>query len=121
MLKIENRGLGWRAKKGPQEGNSSGFRATGHRLLLATSKVEEVSAGGIVLIQKTLEKEKNIAVICTVVEIGFEAWLDKTTDFCDVGDQILVGQYTGKFQISEKDRLEYRFVSDLDVISTIEK
>lgn len=121
MLKIENRGLGWRARKGPQEGNGSGFRASGHRLLLSTNKVEEKSAGGIIFVAKTVEKEKNIAVKCTVVEIGFDAWSDKSTDLCDIGDEILVGQYTGKFQVSEKDGLEYRFVSDLDVISTIEK
>ena len=111
---------GWRASKGPQLANGSGFRATGHRVLLATEKVEEKSQGGIIFVPKTVEKEKNIAVKCQVVEIGPDCWLDKTTDYCDVGDWVLVGQYTGKFHVSEKDGKEYRFVSDLDIITPIE-
>lgn len=115
------RTAGWRARKGPRLENGSGFRATGHRVLLATEKVEEKSAGGIIFVPKTVEKEKNIAVKCRVVEIAHDCWLDKTTDYCDVGDFVLVGQYTGKFHTSEKDGLEYRFVSDLDIITPIEE
>lgn len=114
------RSTGWRGRKGPRVENGSGFRATGHRVLLATEKVEERSAGGIIFVAKTVEKEKNIAVKCRVVEIGPDCWLDKTTDYCDVGDWVLVGQYTGKFHMSEKDGKEYRFVSDLDIITPVE-
>lgn len=110
---------GWRATKGPQASNKSGFRATGHRLLLLESPAEEVTAGGIVLAKKTLDKEKARQVICTVIEIGPDAWSDKSTDFCDVGDKVMVGEYTGKLHESKADGLTYRFLNDLDVITPV--
>lgn len=115
------RGKGWRASKGPQESNRSGLRATGHRLLLLEAPAEEVSTGGIVLARKTVEKEKVRQVICTVIEIGYDAWADKSTDFCGVGDKVLVGEYTGKLHESELDGLTYRFLNDLDVITPVFK
>ena len=112
---------GFRADKGPQPGNTSGFSATGHRLLLLGEVVEEVSAGGIILQRKTVEAEKNIAVWATVVEIGHDAWADKSTDYCQVGDKVLVGQYAGKFHTSPNDGKEYRFINDLDIITPLKK
>lgn len=111
---------GWRAAKGPQASNTSGFRATGHRLLLVSEAIEEVTTGGIVLAKATVEKERSANVYATVVEIGHDAWSDKSTDYCDVGDKVLIGQYTGKFEVSQRDGREYRFVTDLDIISTVE-
>lgn len=112
---------GWRAAKGPQESNKSGFRACGHRVLLSPDVVEKKSAGGIVLVEKTVTAEENMAVICTVIEIGHDCWTDKTTDYCQVGDRVLVGMYTGKFHISPIDGKKYRFVMDTDVISPLPK
>src|SRR5512135_1638926 len=108
---------GWRAHKGPQEGNTSGFEATGHRLLLIGEQVEETTESGLVLMRKTAEAERNLSVVATVVEIGHDAWSDKSTDYCDVGDKVLIGQYVGKFHMSPLDGKEYRFVNDLDIIS----
>lgn len=111
---------GWRATKGYNPENKSGFRATGHRILLVPDEVEKKSAGGIVLVDKTVNAEENMAVIATVVEIGHDAWADKSTDFCEVGDRVLIGQYVGKFHTSPVDGKKYRFVTDLDIISPIE-
>ena len=110
---------GWRASKGPQASNKSGFRATGHRVLLLADPVEQKTASGIILQQKTVDAEQNLAVWATVVEIGHDAWADKSTDYCDVGDRVLIGQYTGKFHVSETDGRTYRFINDLDVISPL--
>lgn len=110
---------GWRASKGPQPANLSGYRATGHRLLLLEAPAEEVTSGGIVLARKTVEKEAQRQVLCTVVEVGYDAWADKSTDFCDVGDKVLVGEYAGKLQESPRDGKKYRFLNDLDVITPV--
>jgi co-chaperonin GroES (HSP10) len=110
---------GWRAVKGPVESNTSGFRACGHRVLLSPEIVEETSAGGIVLVAKTVHAEKQQAVICTVLEIGHDCWTDKSTDYCQVGDRVLIGTYTGKFHTSPIDGKEYRFVMDTDIISPL--
>lgn len=112
---------GWRATKGPQAANTSGFSATGHRLLLIGDIVEEVTSGGIILPSKTVVAEKNLAVWATVVEIGHDCWVDKSTDYCEVGDKVLVGQYAGKFHVSPLDGKEYRFLNDLDVITPLRK
>lgn len=110
---------GWRAHKGPQDSNKSGFRATGHRILLKPFEVEQKSAGGIVLVEKTVNQEEQAAVIAIVVEIGNDAWNDKVNDFCQVGDKVLIGMYTGKFHVSPVDGIKYRFVQDLDIITPI--
>lgn len=113
---------GWRTlNKGPNPENKSGFRATGHRILLVPEEVEKKSAGGIVFIEKTVVAEANRAQVCTVLEIGPDAWADKSTDYCEVGDRVLVGQYVGKMHESPIDGKTYRFVADLDIISPLPK
>ena len=110
---------GFRGQKGPQPGNTSGFSATGHRLLLRGVQVEEKTESGLVLLRKTVDAEKNLAILAEVIEVGYDAFSDKSTDYCQVGDTVLVGQYTGKFHTSDLDGIEYRFVNDLDIITPV--
>ena len=110
---------GWRAEKGPVPSNKSGFRATGHRVLLLCDTVEEKTASGIVLPTKAVDAEKNKSIWATVIEIGPDAWSDKCADYCEVGDRVLVGLYTGMFRTGPHDGQEYRFVNDLDIISPL--
>lgn len=119
-MSMLDRKQGWRAAKGPQETNKSGFRAVGHRILLAPIEVEQKTESGIILQAKTVKAEYDQQVVATVIEIGYDCWNDKSTDFCNVGDRVVVGQYTGKFHTSEVDGKLYRFVNDLDIISTLE-
>jgi co-chaperonin GroES (HSP10) len=112
---------GWRAVKGPHPDNKSGFSATGHRVLLLGDPVEEVTEGGIILQKKTVDATMNLAVWATVVEIGHDCWCDQSTDYCQVGDRVLVGQYAGKFHDSPVDGKTYRFLQDLDVITPLRK
>lgn len=112
---------GWRANKGPQASNTSGFRAIGHRVLLKPEEVEKKTASGIVLVDKTVNAEEQKAVVCTVLEIGHDCWSDKSTDYCQVGDRVLVGLYTGKFHESPIDGQKYRFVMDTDIITPLPK
>jgi co-chaperonin GroES (HSP10) len=110
---------GWRTEKGPVPSNKSGFRATGHRVLLLCDTVEEKTASGIVLPTKAVDAEKNKSIWATVIEIGPDAWSDKCADYCEVGDRVLVGLYTGMFRTGPHDGQEYRFVNDLDIISPL--
>lgn len=111
----------WRAEKGHVETNTSGFRATGHRLLLLGGQAEEITASGFIIPKKTAEATRDLSVTATVVEIGHDCWFDKSTDYCAVGDRVLVGQYTGKFHKSHLDGKEYRFINDTDIITTVEE
>ena len=112
---------GWKTEKGPQASNKSGFRATGHRLLLLGQQKDDYAKtdSGIILTAKTQDQEQQHQVWATVVEIGPVAWSDISTDFCAVGDKVLVGAYTGKFHESPVDGKTYRFIQDLDVISPL--
>ncbi len=110
---------GWRAHKGPRSDNQSGFRATGHRILLLPDPTEVKTESGLILTAKTVEQDQSKCVWATVLEIGCDAWSDKSTDFCDVGDRVLVGEYTGKFHTSPRDGIRYRFVNDLDIITPL--
>lgn len=112
---------GWRCKKGYNPENKSGFRAVGHRVLLIGEQAEEATESGIILQRKTAEATRDLSVMATVVEIGQDCWFDKSTDYCAVGDKVLVGQYTGKFHKSKLDGKEYRFINDTDVISPVEE
>jgi co-chaperonin GroES (HSP10) len=108
---------GWRGDKGPNPANTSGFRATGHRVLLLCDVIEKKTESGILLPEKAVDAEKNKSTWATVIEIGPDAWSDKVADFCKVGDRVLVGLYTGVFRDGPKDGKPYRFVNDLDIIS----
>ena len=111
--------LGWRATKGPNPENKSGFAAVGHRVLLLPDTVEKKTAGGILLTEKSVKGELDLSVVATVVEIGHDCWSDKRADYCEVGDRVLIGQYAGKFHESPNDGKTYRFLSDLDIISPL--
>lgn len=111
--------VGWRGAKGPTPSNKSGFRATGHRVLLLCEKVEQTTESGIIIPEKAVAAEKNKSVWAEVIEIGPDAWSDKCADFCQVGDRVLVGLYTGIFREGPHDGREYRFVNDLDIISPL--
>ena len=115
--KPADRPHGWRGPKGPQPGNTSGFHATGHRVLMLGEQKQEKSTGGIILPEKTAKAGQDQQVWATVVEVGWDAWSDKSTDYAAVGDRVLVGMFMGKFHVSEVDGKTYRFVQDLDVIS----
>lgn len=117
---MEQGAEGWRANKGPQESNKTGFRAVGHRVLLLDDPVEEVTASGLIMPKKAVDKERMAATIATVIEIGHDCWCDKRADFCQVGQKVLIGMYTGKLHTSPVDGKDYRFINDLDVISPIE-
>lgn len=114
-----DRTQGWKADKGPQASNKTGLRAVGHRILLEPEPVETTTASGLILTKKIVDQDKSKGVWLTVLEIGYDAWSDKSTDYCNVGDKVLVGEYTGKFHTSPIDGKEYRFVMDLDIITPL--
>jgi co-chaperonin GroES (HSP10) len=120
-MEVLKRNAGWRTDKGAQAGNVSGLRVTGHRVLVINEEIEKTTASGIVLTSKTVDQEKAANVFARVIEIGHDAWTDKSTDYCAVGDKVLVGKYCGSMVKSPVDDKEYRLLSDLDVICVVEE
>ena len=87
-----------------------------HRILLKMDTIEEVSAGGILIPEVALSKERKAIEIGTVVAVGetaFEAFgADKNT--LKIGDRVVVARYSGK-EIVEKDE-KYVVINDEDVL-----
>lgn len=95
------------------------LKAVGFHLLIEVDKVEEVSKGGIVLIEDTLEREKRAKMTGTVVDIGELCWLGEDMEIpCQVGDRIYHVQYSGA-NIEHDDGKEYRFINDKDVLGVV--
>ena len=117
-MSIFDRYEGWRSqRKGPNPENKSGLHITGHRIILEPEGGEKMTGGGIVIPDSQAEKNEAGSVLATVLEIGTECWSDKGTDYCEVGDRVLIGKYAGKLEKSPKDGRKYKFINDLDIIA----
>lgn len=111
---------GWRSdNKGHNLNNKSGIEITGHRILLAPEGGEKITEGGIVIPDNVAEHEETKSVWAEVLAMGYDCYTDKTTDYCDVGDRVLVGKYAGKFEVSPLNGKRYRVLNDLDVIAVL--
>ena len=92
--------------------NKSGIHPIGDRVLIAPEEIEEVTASGIVVHTLTaIEKEQLAQVFGKVVEIGPEAWADKSPSHKPVvlGDRVIFGKYAGMV-FKGLDGLEYRIL-----------
>ena len=95
----------------------------GHRIIVKPDKVEDMSAGGIILqVDEKLEKAGIQRGV--LVAVGDQAWKAFSTDFtgepwANVGDYIYYSRYAGKIQIDPIDDEEYMILNDEDVLSVI--
>ena len=95
----------------------------GHRIIIKPDKVEDTSAGGIILqVDEKLEKAGIQRGV--LVAVGDQAWKAFSTDFtgepwANVGDYIYYSRYAGKIQIDPIDDEEYMILNDEDVLSVI--
>lgn len=106
-------------QKQPAELTEAEFEAqlpkpVGYRLLIALPKVEEVFESGIIKADRTVYEEKILTVVGLVLDMGEEAYADKTRypngPWCKVGDYVLFRANTGtRFKV---DGVEYRIMND---------
>ncbi len=100
--------------------NKSGIRPCGHRVLVLPDSVEKVTESGIVIPESVTGKEQIAQIVATVVEAGAGAWADTLGgDWAKAGDRVYIGKFTG-MKFTGKDDVEYRMVSDLDIVAVIE-
>lgn len=96
----------------------------GPRVLIQPDTLEEVSAGGIVLHSKELEKERWAMVTGTVIAIGHSCWKDQPggIPWCSEGDRIIYQKNSG-MRIWDpkigKFREDILLLNDLDVVAVI--
>jgi co-chaperonin GroES (HSP10) len=100
--------------------NTSGWKPTGHRVLVKVDKVEEVSQGGIIIPKDVTKREQLGQDGGIVVEVGNTAYADQEAPWCQIGDYVKFGRYAGQLITPEEadDGIEYRVLNDLDIVLT---
>lgn len=101
--------------------NPSGIRPLDLRIVVRPDAIEEKTAGGIYIPDKTKEKLKYAATRATLIAKGanaFREWGDGNAP--EAGDRICYAQYSGAEQ-EGKDGERYVIMNDADVLAVIEE
>ncbi len=95
----------------------------GHRVLVRFKDVEEKSKGGILLnpTMQSLQRQQRGTDKAYVEQVGPQAFkaFDDGTPWCQVGDLVLVRQYSG--HCFEQDGIFLSIVNDEDILCVLEE
>jgi co-chaperonin GroES (HSP10) len=122
--------------------NKSGISPKGNRVLIEPDKLEETTAGGIVLPEIVKAKHEMSVNYGTVIALGDDCFTHtvKTKErlidgqwkvverertgysspFARVGDRVAFAMYAGK-NIDGEDGVEYRLINDEDITACVTK
>ena len=103
--------------------NKSGIHPIGDRVLIAPEEIEEKTASGIIVHTMTqADKEQLAQVFGKVIEIGPDAWPDKSASHKPVvvGDRVIFGKYAGMI-FKGLDGVEYRILRSDMIHSKVEE
>ena len=97
-----------------------GIKPCGHRVVVWPIPTERKTESGIIIHDSLAKREDMAQVEALVVSVGPSAWKDqKTGDWAQVGDKVLIAKYSGLVR-QGIDNLEYRVISDLDIVAIVE-
>lgn len=100
--------------------SAAGIRPVGHILLVLPLEVEEVTAGGIVVVTgDKVRREEMGQTEATVLALGNTAYSDQPEPWCQVGDRVVFARYAGTERKGSDGRM-YRLINDLDVKGVLE-
>lgn len=100
--------------------NSSGINVVGPRVLVLPTTVENKTKSGIILsTDNENERERMAATTGTVQAVGEDAYWDKKSPWCKVGDKITFAKYAGTLY-KGRGGVEYRIIKDEDVTSVLD-
>lgn len=100
--------------------NNSGLQPVEYKILIEPEEIEQKSAGGIILADKTTDREKMAQVRGKLVAKGGNAFEDWNGQTPAVGDSIWYAKYSG-FIVKGDDGIEYRLCNDKDVAAIVIK
>lgn len=102
------------------ESNKSGIKPTGGHILVLPDKVEETTAGGIVLPESARDKEQAAATTGVLIDVGPSAWkdLDNGEPWAKIGDRVSYGRYAGVV-LTGKDLVNYTLLNDNDILALL--
>lgn len=105
--------------------NASGIIPLDLRVLVRPDKVEEKTAGGIILPDSAKEKDQFAQCKATVVAAGENAWEEAASRSHAFrkpapGDRVLISRYGG-ITVKGADGEDYRLLNDEDVTARLEE
>ncbi len=101
--------------------NEAGLVLTGIRVLVRPPKMDEKTAGGIVLPERVHQKEEKAQTTGTVIDAADKAWKCDEMAGIKVGDEVFFARYSGAGCEFTVDGTTYRVMNATDVIGRIEK
>ena len=91
----------------------------GYRVLIKPDKIEEKTAGGIIIPESSREREQFKQMVSTVVSIGEFAFEDYKGHWYKVGDRVVTKEYPGVIVKDPENGEEYRLINDADVLAIL--
>ncbi len=91
----------------------------GHRVLIQPDPVDEVSKGGIIMVQDKRQQEAQATGV--IIAIGPSAWkaFDDGSPWAQVGDRVYYAKYGG--YLVKDGQAEYRLLNDEDICAVERK
>ncbi len=93
----------------------------GFRVMIKPLDVDEISDGGIILVDETRDAERRTTQIGYIVSVGSTAWAayDDGKPWAAVGDKVVYVKYGGKLIKDPESGVEYVILNDEDVLLKI--
>ena len=95
------------------------IKPAGYRILIKPRKVEEKTAGGIIIPDTTKEREQFRQMISDVVSVGEFAYHDYPANWVKAGDVVITKEYPGMLVKDPCDNEEYRIINDEDILGIL--
>ena len=101
--------------------NKSGIHPVEYKVLVAPRKVEEKTAGGIIMPDEVKEKEEYTNAYGFIVECGGNAFEDPDwKSKPELGTLIMFDKYAGT-KVTGNDGETYRLINDKEIVALIDK
>jgi chaperonin GroES len=99
----------------------SNWKPCGNKILVQMDKIEEKSAGGIIMPSRKVEREEMSQMVGTLVAVGNCAWGDQPHPWAKPGDRVKFAKYAGFLHDDDGDGHSYRVMHDLDIVMVLPK
>ena len=104
--------------------NNSGINPLDQRVLVMPDKVEQRTAGGIIIPESALEQKEHAQIKATLVAVGVNAWWEAKAHPAFTapvpGNRVMIAKYGGVL-VTGSDGAEYRIMNDADITAVLEE
>lgn len=93
---------------------------TGHHVLIELEQTEKKTPGGILIPEKTKDREQAGAQISRVLAVGPNAWAEHVRPWAQVGDRVVTIRYPGAQYDHDGEDKRKRIINDDEIIGIVE-